>query len=68
MSMDRELEHRTTDRTYSDEEMNIHALSLNDPTVLKANAISNIIKSLESQEGAQGPVSTLFKGLSEGNS
>lgn len=61
MKMDEELEIATADRTFIDEDAQLSNLPLNDPAVIKANAISNLMQSLDSQEGASGPISTILR-------
>jgi hypothetical protein len=61
MKMDEELEIATADRTFTDEDARLHNLPSNDPAVIKANVISNLMQSLDSQEGASGPISTILR-------
>jgi hypothetical protein len=61
MKMDEELEFHTRDRTFSDDDAELGNLTLNDPAVIKANVISNLMQSLDSQEGASGPISTILR-------
>jgi len=65
MKMDEELEIAAADRTYSNEDAQLRNLPLNDPAVMKANAISNLIQSLDSQEGTLGPISTILREANE---
>lgn len=65
MKMDEELEIAAADRTYSNEDAQLRDLPLNDPAVMKANAISNLIQSLDSQEGPLGPISTILREANE---
>jgi len=39
-----------------------------DPAVIKANVLSNLLESLDAQEGVKGPVQTMLTEMAPGNS
>jgi hypothetical protein len=63
--MDQELSENDPDRTLRIQENGTDStkdigLPFNDPMAIKANVISNLLESLDAQEGSSGPVRTMF--------
>lgn len=66
MEMDEQLSAKDSDRLLNIEGSDI-ALPLSDPAAIRANVISNLLESLEAQEGHPGPVTTIFMEESTSN-
>ena len=68
--MDEELVGENLDREFkvpmeksksSESEKATRVLPFDDPTAMKSNILSNLLESLEAQDGSPGPVSTILK-------
>jgi hypothetical protein len=70
--MDEQLSAADLDRQFrvpgADDSSDDLDLPHDDPAVIKANVLSNLLESLDAQEGGKGPVQTMLTEMTPGNS